>query len=109
MKSLGESTRKIEEAFEAVHRNQAETHVSPAWEDDAMQAIRRLASQPSRYSFDLERTGQLVWRFTAATCLFALSLGLYAVLSDLGTASEITRSFFADPLGIDMLHTLGVI
>jgi hypothetical protein len=109
MKSRKEQLRKLEEAFKAVYRNEAKIHVSPAWENNVMRAIRMIGLQPVRNSFDFEWVGHLVWRFTAVTCLFALALTLYVMLSDLGTASEVTRLFFDDPLGVDMVHSFGII
>jgi len=50
-----------------------------------------------------------VWRFTAATCLLALALTVYAITSDLSTASEVTKLFFEDPLAVDMVNFLGMI
>jgi hypothetical protein len=109
MKSTGRRYRRIEEAFEEVHRNRAEFHISPDWEEEAMRAIRRLGRQPSRDSLGREWVGLLVWRWTAASALVALTLMLYVMLIDLSPLSEVTGLFFSDPLGMDMVRSFGII
>jgi len=104
-----EPIRKIEEALKAVHHREEEVNAGPAWVNNVMREIRRIGIQPSYKYSDPESYGQLVWRFSAVTCLLALALTVYAMSNDLSTASEVTRLFFEDPLAIDMVHFLGVV
>jgi hypothetical protein len=104
-----EQLRKVEEAFKEVYRKRLEVPAGTAWEEKVMRAVRRIGAPPSRPYWDFEGAGHLVWRVTAATCLFALLLMVYATISDLGTASEATRMFFEDPLGVDLVHSLGIV
>jgi len=109
MNPYKEPIRKVEEALKAVHGREEGINAGAAWVNNVMREIRRTGVQPSSKYSDLEGYGQLVWRFTAATCLLALALTVYAMTSDLSTASEVTRLFFDDPLAVDMVHSLGVI
>jgi hypothetical protein len=104
-----EQIHRVEEAFKAVYQKEAETLVGPAWENSVMRAIRRIGVPLPRKYFDLEGLGYLIWRFTAASCLFALVLMVYAIISEQGTSTEVTRVFFEDPLGFDIVHSLGII
>ncbi len=109
MKSRKQQIRRVEEAFKAAYRKKAEIPLGPAWENHVMRAVRGLSVPSPKKYFDFEGFGHLVWRFTAATCFFALVLMVYAIISEQGTASEVTRLFFEDPLGVDMVHSLGII
>jgi len=109
MKSRKQQIRRVEEAFKAAYQKKAEVPFGPAWENHVMRAVRRIPVSLPRKYFDFEGFGHLVWRFTAATCFFALVLMAYAMLSEQGTASEVTRLFFEDPLGVDIVHSLGII
>ena len=104
-----ESIRKVEEALKAVHGREDGINAGAAWVNNVMREIRRTGVQPSSRHSDPEGYGQLVWRFTAATCLLALALTVYAITSDLSTASEVTKLFFEDPLAVDMVNFLGMI
>jgi hypothetical protein len=104
-----EEIRKIEETFKEVYRKAQDVPVGAAWEGNVMRAIRRIGALPSRESDDFEGFGHLVWRLTAAAGFFALLLMVYAVISETGTASEITRLFFEDPLAVDLVHSLGIV
>jgi hypothetical protein len=104
-----EPIRKVEEALKAVHGRGEEINAGAEWVHNVMREIRKIGMQPPyNYSFP-ESYGQLVWRFTAATCLLALALTVYAMSNDLSTASEVTKLFFEDPLVVDMVHFLGVV
>ncbi len=109
MNARKEAIRRIEEAFKAVYGREEEISASAAWASNVMREIRRIGMQPTYQHSDLEGYGQLVWRFSAVTCLLALALTIYAMTSDLSTASEVTKMFFEDPLTIDMVHSLGII
>lgn len=100
--------RKIEEALKAVHRSGEDFQVSLSWNERVMWAVRSMAVQPAVSRFDPAGYGRLVWRFSAATCLIALALAAYAVTSDLSTASSVTTLFFEDPIGVDLVHSLGI-
>ena len=104
-----EEVRKIHETFKEVYRKEREVPIGAAWEEHVMRTIRRTGVPSSEQYFDFERFGHLVWRLTAATCLIALLLMAYATISDLGAASEATRWFFEDPLGADLVHSLGIV
>jgi hypothetical protein len=109
MQTHKESIRKVEEAFKAVHGREKEAKAGAAWVNDVMREIRRIGVQLSLRHSDPEGYGRLVWRFSAATCLLALALTVYAMTSDLSTASEVTRLFLDDPLAVDMVHFLGIV
>ena len=109
MKSRKEQTRRVEEAFKIAYQRRVEIPFGPAWENNVMRAVRRVAVPSPKKYFDFEGLGHLVWRFTAATCFFALVLMVYAMISEQGAASEVARLFFEDPLGIDMVHSLAII
>lgn len=109
MKSRKQQISRVEEAFKTAYQKKAEVPFGPAWQDHVMRAIRRSGVPLPKKYFDFEGFGHLVWRFTAATCFFALVLMVYAIISEQGTASEVTRLFFEDPLGVDMVHSLGII
>jgi hypothetical protein len=100
---------RIEEALKAVHHHEAEFKADPAWESNVMREIRRIGIKPITRHSSPERYGQLVWRFSALTCLLALALTVYAVSSDLSAASEVANLFFEDPLAVLMVQSLGVV
>jgi hypothetical protein len=104
-----EPIHRIEEALKAVHRRKVEIKADAAWVSSVVREIRRIGIQPIYKFPDPESYGQLLWRFTAVTCLLALALTVYAVNSDLNTASEVTRLFFEDPLAVEMVQSLGVV
>jgi hypothetical protein len=104
-----EEIHKLEEAFQEVYRKEQDVPIGTAWEGNVMRAIRRVDVDRSRRSSDLEGFGPLVWRLTAAASLLALLLTVYAVTSEPGAASEITRLFFEDPLAVDLVHSLGIV
>jgi hypothetical protein len=104
-----ESIRKVEEALKAVHGTEEGINVGTAWVNNVMREIRRIGVQPSPRHFDPEGYGQLVWRFTAVTCLLALALTVYAMTSDLSTTSEVAKLLFDDPLAVDTVNFLGII
>jgi hypothetical protein len=104
-----EEIRKVEEAFKGVYRRERALPAASAWEDQVMCAIRRNGAHSPSQDGDFERFGHLVWRLSTATCLFALLLMVYAVISEQGTASEATKWFFEDPLGVDLMHSLGIV
>jgi len=106
MKPRTEQIGKIEEAFKAAYRSEEAIPVSPAWENKVMEGVRRSAKVPPMKYFDPEAFRHLVWRFAAATCLFVLALTVYAMSSDFGSASDVTKVFFENPLAIDVIHTL---
>jgi len=109
MKSRKQQISRVEEAFKTAYRKKVGIPFGPAWENHVMRAVRRSRLPLPKKYFDFEGLGRLVWRFTAATCFFALVLMVYAIISEQGTASEVTRLFFEDPLGVDMVHSLGMI
>ncbi len=104
-----EEIGRIEEAFKELYRKDKKVAVSAAWDDRVMRAVRRIGVDPSRRSGDLDGFGPLVWRLTAATSLLALLLVVYSVTSEPGAASEVTRLFFEDPLGMELAHALGIV
>jgi hypothetical protein len=108
MNSHKEPIRKIEEALKAVHRSVEDFQVSAAWNEKVMRTVRGIAAQPAGSLFDPAGYGRLVWRFSAATCLIALALMVYAMTSDLSSASTVTTLFFEDPIGVDLVHSLGI-
>ena len=106
MKPRIEQIHKVEEALKAVYRSEEAIPDSPAWESKVMQAVRRSAKVAPMKYFDPEAFRHLVWRFAVVTCLVVLALTVYTVSSDFGSASEVTKVFFEDPLTIDVMHTL---
>jgi hypothetical protein len=109
MKSRKQQISRVEEAFKTGYQKKTEIPVGSMWESNVMRAVLRSGVPLPKKYFDYEGFGHLVWRFTAATCFFALVLIVYAIISEQGAASEVARSFFEDPLGVDMVHSLGII
>jgi hypothetical protein len=104
-----EEVRKIEDAFKEVYRKERSLTAADAWQDGVMRAVRRSGMNSPGRAGDLERFGGLVWRLSTAATLFALLLMVFALISDQGAASMVTQWFFADPLGVDLMHSLGIV
>lgn len=104
-----EEIRKIEDAFKGVYGKERSLVAADAWQNGVMRAVRRSGMNSPGRDQDLERFGGLVWRLSTAATLLALLLTGFALISDQGAASQITQWFFADPLGVDLMHSLGIV